>query len=376
MRRVIGLMSGTSCDGIDAAAVMISGSGSTLRADLEHFVCVPYSHETREKILRASEMTAPEIAVLNFTMGELFANAALQLMSEMQSENFDAVACSGHTICHLPKENATLQIGEIAMIASATGLATIGDFRVADVAEGGQGAPLVPYADWCLLRSRSTPRIIQNIGGIANCTVLPANCELADVRAWDTGPGNMILDECTSILTDGEKQFDEDGVLAAQGKPDESWLRELMHHEYFFRPPPTSCGREEFGAEYSRNFASDGKKRGLSTPDILATATMLTAHSIAHSYEKYAADLLKGNNCEVILGGGGAFNPTLRKMLQARFAPHRVLRHEDFGIRSDAKEAIAFAILAHETLNGAPSNVPSATGARRAAVLGKIARGH
>jgi len=329
----------------------------------------------REKLLRASEMKAPEIAILNFELGELFARAALQLMDGMQSNNCDAIGSHGHTICHLPNENVTLQIGESAVIAARTGVTTIADFRVADMAEGGQGAPLIPYVDWCLLRSRSTPRIIQNIGGIANCTLLPANCELSEIRAWDTGPGNMVLDECVRIFTGGEKQFDDGGVLASQGKADEIWLRELLKHPYFARIPPISCGREEFGAEYSARFVADGKKRGLSTFDILATATKLTTESIAHAYETHASQLLQSNNCEIILGGGGAFNPVMKEMLQARLAPHRVLTHEDLGIRSDAKEAIAFAILAHETLNSVATNVPSVTGARRSVVSGKIARG-
>lgn len=381
-RHVIGLMSGTSCDGIDVAAVEVAGSGSTLRARLEQFLCVPYSPEMREKLLRAHEMKAPEIALLNFELGELFAQAALQLMRKMQRAphsfdniEFDAIGSHGHTICHLPNQNATLQIGESAIIASTTGITTIADFRVADVAEGGQGAPLVPYVDWCLLRSGSTPRIIQNIGGIANCTTLPANCNLEDIRAWDTGPGNMVLDECVRVLTDGKKQFDADGVLASQGKPDKKWLTELMRHEYFFCPPPATCGREEFGKDYSSSFLAEGKKRGLSTFDILATATMLTAESIAHSYETYTPMILESGPAEIILGGGGAFNSTLKEMLQVRLASHRVWTHEDCGIRSDAKEAMAFAILAHETLNGVPTNVPSATGARKSVMLGKIARG-
>jgi anhydro-N-acetylmuramic acid kinase len=376
-RRIIGLMSGTSCDGIDAAAVEVSGSGSTLRAHLEHFLCVPYSEAMREKLLRAGEMQAPEIAVLNFELGELFAQAGLQLMREAQraAEDFDAIGSHGHTICHLPAENATLQIGESAVIASRTGITTVADFRVADVAEGGQGAPLVPYIDWCLLRNRSTPRIIQNIGGVGNCTILPANCELDKVRAWDTGPGNMIIDGCVRILTAGEKQFDEGGTLASQGKADEDWLRVLMQHEYFFRPPPATCGREEFGKFFATRFCEEGARRALSHLDIIATATALTAESIAHSYRMHAAPLLVAGNCEVILGGGGAFNPTLRRMLQVRLPAARVLTHEDAGIRSDAKEAMAFAILAHETFNGVPTNVTGATGARRSVVSGKIARG-
>ena len=376
-RRIIGLMSGTSCDGIDAALAVVSGSGSTLRASLEDFLCVPYENATREKLLRANELNASELALLNFELGGLFAEAAKQLLAHHSGSTpkADAIASHGHTVCHLPQQSATLQIGESAMIANATGITTISDFRPADIAAGGQGAPLVPYVDWCLLRSESTHRIIQNIGGIANCTILPANCELKDVRAWDTGPGNMILDECARVLSNGKLQCDEDGKLAAAGRADENWLRVLMCHEYFFRPPPVSCGREEFGKFFAQQFLAEGARRGLSTPDLMATATALTAESIAHAYRMHAAPLLLHGELEIILGGGGAFNPTMRQMLQARMSAGRVLTHEEIGVRSDAKEALAFAVLAHETLNGVPSNVPSATGARRSVVLGKIAFG-
>jgi anhydro-N-acetylmuramic acid kinase len=378
-RCIIGLMSGTSCDGIDTALALVSGTGSTLRATLLDFLCVPYENETRAKLLRASEMNAGELALLDFELGKLFGDAASQLIARQvgstPSLKINVIASHGHTVCHLPQQNATLQIGESAMIANATGIMTISDFRVADVAAGGQGAPLIPYVDWCLLRSESVHRIIQNIGGIANCTVLPANCELENVRAWDTGPGNMIMDECARVLTDGTLQFDEDGKLAAQGRTDENWLRDLMRHEYFFRAPPVSCGREEFGKVFAQQFLKEGARRGLSTPDLIATATALTAESIAHAYRTYAAPLLPDGDLEIILGGGGAFNPTLRQMLQARVASGRVLTHEEIGAASDAKEALAFAVLAHETLNGVPSNVPSATGARQSVVLGKMTFG-
>jgi anhydro-N-acetylmuramic acid kinase len=377
-RRVIGLMSGTSCDGIDAALVVVSGTGSTLRASLQDFLCVSYRSATREKLLCAGEMSASELARLHFELGQLFAAAAVQLIARSGSTpaaKIDAIASHGHTVCHLPAQGATLQIGESAMIANATGITTVSDFRVADVAVGGQGAPLIPYVDWCLLRSKNAHRIIQNVGGIANCTVLPAGCKLEDVRAWDTGPGNMILDECARVLTNGKLQYDEDGKLAAAGRADEKWLRDLMRHEYFFRPPPVSCGREEFGKFFAQQFLQEGARRGLSTPDLMATATALTAESIAHAYRMHAAPLLLSGELEIILGGGGAFNPTLRQMLQARVASGRVFTHEEIGIRSEAKEALAFAVLAHETLNGVPNNVPSATGARLRVVLGKIAPG-
>lgn len=374
-RHIIGLMSGTSCDGLDIAHAEVSGSARTLRAQLKAFETVEYSPALCEKLLHLEEISPRELALLNFELGRFFGDAVLKFIERCQltPEYFDCVASHGHTICHLPESGATLQIGESAIIAERTGITTISDFRVADVAAGGQGAPLVPYNDWCLLRHASTHRIIQNIGGIANCTILPANCELENVRAWDSGPGNMVLDECVRVLTRGEKQFDENGKLAAQGREDENWLRDLMQHEYFLRPLPKTCGREQFGKFYAEQFLREGAQRGLSTHDVIATATAFTAESIAHSYRMHAAPLfLKGDNCEIIVGGGGAFNPVLKQMLQVRLPAHRVLTHEDVGLRSDAKEAMAFAILAHETLNGAPSNVPSATGARRSVVLGKI----
>lgn len=368
-------MSGTSCDGLDIAWCEISGSASTLCVELKQFQTIAYSPSLRERLIRAHDANASEIVLLNFELGDFFGNAVVNFIAERgkRSEYFDAIASHGHTIIHLPQQGATLQIGEAAVIAERTGITTISDFRVADVAAGGQGAPLVPYVDWCLLRHETTHRIVQNIGGIANCTVLPASCELSEVRAWDTGPGNMIIDECVRLITNGEKQYDADGVLAAQGRADESWLRDLMQHEYFFRPPPATCGREEFGQYYAKQFLSEGARRGLSTPDVLATATAFTAESIAHSYRMHAAPHMVSDNLEIILGGGGAKNTTLRRMIQQHVGGHRVLIHEDVGLNSDAKEAMAFAILAHETLNGVPSNVPSATGARHPAVLGKIA---
>lgn len=371
---IIGLMSGTSCDGVDLAWCEISGSASTLSAELKSFQTVEYSAAMRERLLRTSEGSAADIALLNFHLGEFFAEAVLTFVAHCgQSPKYcDAIASHGHTVAHLPQQGATLQIGESAIIANATGITTISDFRVADVAAGGQGAPLVPYADWCLLRDANTHRIVQNIGGIANCSVLPADCTLNDVRAWDTGPGNMIIDECLRILTKNQKHFDENGDMAARGYIDEEWLCNLMRHEYFFRAPPATCGREEFGQFYARQFLNEGARRGLSTADVLATATAFTAESIAHSYRMHAAPLFVSDHLVIILGGGGAKNATLRRMIAQRLAGHRVLTHEDVGFNSDAKEAMAFAILAHETLNGVPSNVPSATGARSSAILGKI----
>lgn len=247
------------------------------------------------------------------------------------------------------------------------------DFRTADMAAGGQGAPLVPFVDWLLLRDSTQHRIVQNIGGIANLTWLPASGTLDDVRAWDSGPGNMVIDSCVQIATDGRQTFDADGALAAQGQVDNHWLEAQMQHPFFARHAPKSAGREEFGRVFSAQFYQWGVQRGLRVPDIIATATALSARSIAESYKLlWREENIDLEQCEVIIGGGGAFNPVLCAMIQAQIHPAKVYRHEDFGIRSDAKEAIAFALLAHTTLMNIPNNVPGATGAARSVVSGRI----
>jgi anhydro-N-acetylmuramic acid kinase len=370
---VVGLMSGTSVDGIDAAVVDIEGTGETLRARLRHFITVPFPEEVRQRVLRlcqGGEVT--EVCVLNVVLGELFAQAALQVAADggLTTNDIDLIGSHGQTVCHLPQQHATLQIGEPSVIAERTGIPTVAEFRYRDMAAGGEGAPLVPYVDYLLFRHPHKNRIVQNIGGIANLTFLPAGGMLDDILAFDTGPGNLVIDECVRILTGGEKQFDEDGRLAAQGTVDEAWLKQLMQHPFFHRPPPKSTGREDFGRHYAEQFVHQGQQRGLSANDIIATATALTAESIAFHYRPYAHMPTRPH--EVILGGGGAFNPTLRRLLQERVAPMQVLTHEDFGYDSNAKEAMAFAILAHETVMGTANNAPSATGARRRVVMGKI----
>ena len=375
---VIGLMSGTSVDGIDAAIVEIEGTGEALRARLKHFITVPFPEDVRQRVLRlcrGGDVT--EVCALNVLLGELFAEAALNVTAHcsLLTADVDLIGSHGQTVCHLPQQHATLQIGETSVIAERTGITTVAEFRYRDMAAGGEGAPLVPYVDYLLFRHSDTNRIVQNIGGIANFTFLPAGGTLDDVLAFDTGPGNMVIDECVRILTNGEKQFDEDGRMAAQGTVDEEWLNQLMQHPFFHRPPPKSTGREDFGRHFSEEFIQQGQQCGLNANDIVATATALTAESIAHSYRTLRNTQHATRNTEIILGGGGAFNPTLRRMLQERVAPMQVLTHEDFGYDSNAKEAMAFAILAHETVMGTANNVPGATGARRRVVMGKIVNG-
>jgi anhydro-N-acetylmuramic acid kinase len=376
---VVGLMSGTSLDGIDAACVEITGSGESIEVQLRGFICVPFEELVREHILRlCADGPVVEVARLNFLLGELFADAALRVLEScnVQPRDVDLIGSHGQTVCHLPAEGVTLQIGEPSIIAERTGITTVADFRPRDMATGGQGAPLVPLFDYLVLRHHEHNRIVQNIGGIANLTWLPAGGLITNVQAWDTGPGNMIIDECMRLLTGGEKNFDKNGQLAKQGRVDGQWLQQLMQHPYFEQEPPKTAGREEFGAAYTTEFVRDGKARGLNEADIVATATALTAESVAASYRVLSTQTGAGPErvTEVVLGGGGAFNGTLRQMLAERI-PHKVLTLEDVGIRSDAKEAMAFAVLAHEAFLGHATNVPGATGASRPVVMGKIVPG-
>jgi anhydro-N-acetylmuramic acid kinase len=262
---------------------------------------------------------------------------------------------------------STLQIGEPAVIAERTGVPTIADFRVADVAAGGQGAPLVPFADFILFRHSEKYRAIQNIGGIANVTLLPPHCEPDAVIAFDSGPGNMVIDALVECMTDGRETFDREGHIAASGSVDGTWLEELLDHPYYQRTPPKTTGRELFGKHYASTLWDAGVARDLTPQDMLATATALTAETIAMAFMQKHPD-------ELILGGGGANNQTLVNMLAMRLPHTKILRHEDFGIPTQAKEALAFAILAYAAYHHEPNNLPSVTGARRPVVMGKIAR--
>ena len=382
-RIVVGLNSGTSFDGIDAAVVEIEGNRNNTRVKLLAFENIPYPPEIRPRI---AELFDPEtgrvdrICRMNFVIGELFASAALQIVAKagLEAEEVDLIGSHGQTIYHLPEfhkgdgigTGSTLQIGEPAVIAERTGIITVADFRVGDVAAGGQGAPLVAYADHVLFGLTPKVRIIQNIGGIGNLTLVGGQIIQSQVMAFDTGPGNMILDELAGIITDGREHFDRDGKLAGAGKVTQSLLAKLLNHSYFMKTPPKTTGREEFGTGYVRDLYQKARGLGICDEDLMATATAFTVESIAYHYEKYIFPHHRVD--EVIVGGGGVYNPTLMEMLRRRLAPVPLLCHEDFGIVSDAKEAIAFAILANETVCGNPSNVPSATGATKEAVLGKI----
>jgi len=375
----IGLMSGTSADGIDAVLAGISGQARGLRARVVAHAHRPFAPDLRRKILRVClQGTVAEICELNFLLGEHFAQAALAVLrkSGLRPRDVAAIGSHGQTIHHLPNAAtpSTLQIGEPAVIAERTGIRTVADFRVRDMAAGGQGAPLVPFADWALFTDRRRPRIIQNIGGIANLTFLPAGGRLTEVMAFDTGPGNMVIDAVTTALSRGRRTFDRGGVAAGRGKISQPLLRRLMAHPFLKLRPPKTTGREEFGDPFVKEVLRAARQKRLKPDDLLATVTAFTAASIADAYERFVFPKLAvahRKRLQIVLGGGGARNVTLRGMLQERIGPGEILTHEAFGIDSSAKEALAFAIMAREALAGRPNNVPSATGARRPVIMGK-----
>jgi len=375
--RVAGLMSGTSADGVDVAVVDIRDGAVRLLA----FDVFPYAAALRREILalcRPESARLDRICHYNHVLGEVFAEAVLKLCqdSDIALRSVDLIGSHGQTIFHHPAGGryrgktvrSTLQIGEPSVIAQRTGVTTVADFRPRDMAAGGQGAPLVPYADYVLFRHERVCRAVQNIGGIANVTFLPARCRQSDVIAFDTGPGNMVIDGVMRLLTGGKRHYDRAGATAAKGRVDETLLKEMLRHPFLRRRPPKSTGREEFGQSYCEQFHAKARRRRLSDADMVATATALTASSIALAYHT----LLPARPDEMILSGGGAHNATLVRMLQHELAGVRIRSTDEFGISVDAREAVAFAVLAWATIKGIPNNVPSATGADGPVVLGKI----
>ena len=376
-------MSGTSADGVDAVVAAISDTGRRLRPQLVAHTHQKFTPSFRRRVLHAClHGTVAELCDLNFVLGEHFARAALAAIrtAKLQTHDVTAIGSHGQTVHHLPngKHPSTLQIGEPSVIAERTGITTVADFRPRDMAAGGQGAPLVPYVDWALFTHDSRPRVVQNIGGIGNLTFLPPRATLADVIAFDTGPGNMILDAVVTKLSHGRQTYDRNGRWAARGKVSTNLLAECLAHPYIARRPPKTTGREEFGEMFVKWLLTRARKLRLTDADLVATVTDFTAASIADAYRRFVLPKLTAkevSRLQVVLGGGGAKNPTLVHLLFERIGVGTLCVHEDFGIPSSAKEPLAFAILAHETLLGQPTNVPSVTGARRAVVLGKIVPG-
>jgi anhydro-N-acetylmuramic acid kinase len=371
-------MSGTSLDGIDVAIIDITGSGFKSKINVLTSHSVPYPRQVREALLSVSNVSTQtgDIARLNFLLGELYVEALEETVerAEIPLRSIKLIGCHGQTIFHegqgaqyLGKKVAsTFQIGESSVISERTGIDVISNFRERDMAAGGKGAPLVPYLDYLLLRHRGRGRIAVNIGGIANLTAIPPNTSTDRVIAFDSGPGNMVIDQLVSRITQGRQLFDRDGAMAASGQPDPKLLAKLLRDKYFRAKPPKTAGREQYGAE----FVSKLLDTELSSEDLIATATALTAESIALGIRNFVMPDMRVD--EVFVSGGGTHNPTLMRMFRKSLDPIPVMETTEMGLDVDAKEAIAFAVMAYETAHARPSNVPMATGAKKSVVLGKL----
>ena len=400
---VLGMMSGTSADGIDTALVKISGAPPKLKIKLLGHTKQNFPPAIRREILRVAEQnpnTPGEFSQLHARLGKIYAEDALNACKKLRisPQKIDLIGNHGQTIFHqgIPtsflgaKTASTLQIGDGSVIANLTGITTVSDFRPADIALGGQGAPLVPYVDYLLYRHKKFGRVSLNIGGIANITVIPANAKPSDVFAFDTGPGNMLIDALVSHFTHGRMRFDKDAYLAQRGDLIPQVLESLMNDRYLAAHPPKSTGREYFGSAYAKKLLALGRRYHAKPNDLLRTATIFTALSISDALYRFV--LPKTKIDQLIVSGGGANNPLLMAQLtallgsfpigalhavpvslQSKISPGiEVLPSSAFGIPTDAKEALAFALLAYETFHRRPSNLPSATGARGPAILGKV----
>jgi anhydro-N-acetylmuramic acid kinase len=380
-RLIVGLMSGTSLDGIDAVLLRVEGSGAATRFEQRGFITVPFPWRIKALLLKnsiPSTSRVDEIARLNMLLGHLYADAVriLARKARVRFREIDLVGSHGQTIQHLPAPvtmagrqiRATLQIGDPSVLATLTGITTVGDFRIADMAVGGEGAPLVPYFDWLVFRSPRLNRILLNIGGIGNITILPKQCRPEDVTAFDTGPGNMVIDALMRMLY--EEPFDRNGRVASRGMVSLDLLKIMARHPYLTRKPPKSTGREEFGKEYLDALLVSA--RGYDPADVVATATEFTAYTVSDGYRRFVRKRMTVD--EVLVSGGGARNRAIVHALERYFDKARVLPVDEYGMDADAKEATCFAILANETMSGHPANIPGVTGARQAVVLGKVCR--
>jgi anhydro-N-acetylmuramic acid kinase len=376
----LGLMSGTSADGIDVALVRIS---SETTARLENFATLPFPSGVRAAVLRVAEghkLPPGDLSQLNFRLGQVFAQALLAACRKFRvsPSRIALIGSHGQTVYHQGAPSrmlgarvaSTLQIGEAAVIAAQTGITTVADFRPADMAVGGQGAPLLPFVDYRLFRHAKLGRVALNIGGIANVAVIPRNAEPEDVIAFDTGPGNMIVDALVRHFTHGRSAFDRDARLAQRGRLLPGLLEKLFADPYLRRSPPKSAGREQYGEPYLQKCLSWGRRHRAKPEDLIRTATLFTALSIVDAMNRFV--LPQAQIAQLIVTGGGGRNPLLCAQIAAELPGVELISSDEFGVPGDAKEAFAFALFAYETVHRRPANLPSATGASRPAILGKI----
>lgn len=380
-RLVAGLMSGTSLDGIDVVVAVLEGSGRSLQIDLKAFVSMPYSPDLRVLLLQNSAVetsSVRDLSQLNVRLAHAYAAAVRQAIEQagLRLDQLDLIGSHGQTVHHVPEAadcaglpvTSTLQIGDPSVLANLLGVPVVGDFRVADMALGGQGAPLVPYFDYVCFSHTQETRGLLNIGGIANLTVLPAGAGPEAVQAFDTGPGNMVCDALARHFLG--TPFDPDGQHAARGRVLEPLLADLLDDPYYAQPPPKSTGREQYTARYVADLIQRGEALGAHPDDLLATAAALTVRTIHLGYTRWFQP--RSPLDVLIVSGGGQHNRLLMAGLQAVFAPIPVRTATEYGVPSDAKEALCFAVLAHETVNGVPTNLPRVTGAREGTLLGKL----
>lgn len=384
--RVIGLMSGTSADGIDAVLAWIEGAAPVLSAKFEGHFRTTFPAPVRKAILRIAnggETTTEEISQLNFLLGEEFARATIAACKQWRvpAAQIDLIGSHGQTIYHQGAASrflgaravaSTLQIGESNVIAARTGVPVIADFRPADMAAGGQGAPLVPFVDYLLYRDEKLGRVALNIGGIANVTVIPGGTRPDKVLAFDTGPGNMIVDALVERMTRGRSCFDRDSRIALNAHTHPGLLKHLMRDPYLRKRPPKTAGREQFGQVYAERVLQWGKKHHAKPADVVRTAALFTSFSIADALRRFVPRGMKID--ELIVAGGGAKNPLMMAELAALLPGTDILPAAKFGVPAEAKEAFAFAVLAYEAYQGRTNNLPSATGAERPIVMGKLCR--
>jgi len=375
---VVGLMSGTSADGVDAALVEWPDSGPPCPFALRSFVFRPFAPDFQQRIhdLAAGEPAGQpllrELVALDVELGERFAAAALAAIEEAGcgTDAVAAIASHGQTVAHHPDLRGTLQIGDPSVIAERTGLTTIADFRARDLAAGGEGAPLAPFFHWEAMRKAGEVRVVLNLGGIANLSFLPARDEPEGVVAFDTGPANSLIDGAVDFFSEGRQRFDRDGVRAAEGQVDAAELARLLDDDFLRRPPPKSTGRERYGRAEARAAAKRWQREGRNPNDLIATLTALTAQSVARAI----ADFLPAAPERLLVGGGGAANPVMMAGLQRELGAVPVEPFETVGVPSAAAEAMAFSLMGRNALLGEANHLPACTGARRAAVLGELVR--